>query len=109
MISSPANFSSIELVSIDQRTEPLPIPGITWQITPLVLLTVESLINMIDPCAFLTAQTEYSIAPDLYLDTGAFIGVGRKPTARAGEVPVDLKSEFGSYPNIHFASLRYYF
>jgi hypothetical protein len=85
------------------------IPGITWQITPLAILTGESLINLIDPSAFLTAQAEYNIAPDLYLDAGTFIGVGRKPTARAGEVPVDLKSEFGSYPNIHFASLRYYF
>jgi hypothetical protein len=85
------------------------IPGVAYQLSPLVTLTGESLINLLDPSVFLTAQAEYNIATNVYLDVGAFIGIGRKPATEADEVPLVPQSEFGAYPNIYFASLRYYF
>ena len=85
------------------------IPGITYQLTPLVTLMGESLVNLLDPSIFLTPQAEYNVAPNVYLSAGAFIGIGRRPGIPRGEVPAVLQSEFGSYPNIYFGSLRYYF
>lgn len=85
------------------------IPGISYQITPLITLTGESLINMGDPSFFVTLQTEYNVTPNTFLSGGAFIGIGRKPAAVSNGAPVILASEFGSYPNIYFLSFRYYF
>lgn len=85
------------------------IPGVAHQLSPLVTLTGESLINLLDPSFFLSAQAEYNIAADVYLGAGAFIGIGRKPGSGAGGIPVDTGSEFGAYPNAYFASIRYYF
>jgi hypothetical protein len=85
------------------------IPGVTYQLSPLVTLTGESLINVGDPSVFLTFQAEYNIAPSVYLDAGAFVGIGRKPIAAGTGLPLVLRSEFGAYPNIYFASFRYYF
>jgi hypothetical protein len=85
------------------------IPGLVWQYNPLVSVTFQSLINMTDPSVFLAPQVEYNIAPDIYLGAGAFVGVGRKPDTGNILEPVVLRSEFGGYPNIYFASLRRYF
>ena len=84
------------------------IPGITWQITPLVTLTCESLANVNDPSFFLGPQAEYNIATNLYIGVGAFIGIGNRPLATGTGNQV-LRSEFGSYPDILFASFRRYF
>lgn len=85
------------------------IPGISYQLSPLVSLNGQSLINIIDPSIFVTPQVEYNIVPNAYLGGGAFIGVGRRPTAIAEENLQNLHSEFGSYPNIYFGFIRYYF
>jgi hypothetical protein len=85
------------------------IPGLAWQYNPLVSFTFQSLIHMTDPSVFLAPQVEYNIASDIYLDAGAFVGVGRKPDIGNILEPVVLRSEFGGYPNIYFASLRRYF
>jgi len=84
-------------------------PGFTYQITPLISLTTQSLINITDPSFFITPQAEYNIASDVYLGAGAFIGIGSGPVEEQGDQPIGLQSEFGSYPNIYFCSLRYYF
>jgi hypothetical protein len=85
------------------------IPGLAWQYNPLMSFTFQSLMNMTDPSVFLAPQVEYNIAPDIYLGAGAFVGVGRKPDIGNILEPVILRSEFGGYPNIYFASLRRYF
>lgn len=85
------------------------IPGLVWQYTPLVSFTFQSLINVTDPSVFLAPQVEYNFASDMYLGAGAFVGVGRKPDIGNVLDPVVLRSEFGGYPNIYFASLRRYF
>jgi hypothetical protein len=85
------------------------IPGIVYQCSPLVVFTGQALINVTDPSVFLAPQIEYNVASDFYLSAGAFIGIGENPIVGNGTVPVSLRSEFGGYPNIFFASLRRYF
>ena len=85
------------------------IPGITHQYSPLVSFTFQSLINITDASAFLAPQVEYNIAPNVYLGAGAFLGIGKGPVSGELPIPIALRSEFGNYPNIFFASLRRYF
>lgn len=85
------------------------IPGIVHQYNPLVSFTFQSLINISDASVFITPQVEYNIASDVYLDAGAFVGIGKNPVFSEFPTPVALRSEFGGYPNIYFSSLRYYF
>ena len=85
------------------------IPGITYQLNPLITFTGQSLINLADRSIFAAPQAEYNIASDFYLGAGAFISLGRKPAANGEGTPGILRSEFGAYPNIYFASFRYYF
>lgn len=80
-------------------------PGISYQLTPLIALTAQALANVADPSLFLAPQIEYNAATNLYVGAGSFLGRGQRPTARAGA----LGSEFGAYPDIFFASLRWYF
>lgn len=85
------------------------IPGALYQYSPLVSLTVQALVNVTDPSVFLAPRAEYNIAPDVYLGAGAFVGIGRSPVAKDPASPPVLRSEFGGYPGIYFASLRTYF
>jgi len=85
------------------------IPGLVYQYNPLVSFTVQSLINVTDPSLFLTPRMEYNISNNVYVSVGAFIGIGKGPVTPEPFIPIELRSEFGGYPNIYFTSLRYYF
>ena len=85
------------------------IPGYTYQLSPLISISGLSLINVADPSLFISPRVEYNIASDVYVSGGAFVGIGKGPAAAQGESPLVLRSEFGGYPNIYFASFRYYF
>jgi hypothetical protein len=88
-------------------------PGASCQITPLVTVTGEAIINLTDQSSFLTPQIEYNIAEDIYLSGGAYLGFGKG----IGVSSLDyfpyprpyLQSEFGAYPDMYFASFRIYF
>ena len=82
-------------------------PGMAFQITPLVSLSLQTLLNISDSSAFVSAQIEYNIAQDIYLSVGALIGIGNPPETE-GETP-QFRSEFGGYPNVYFSSFRFYF
>lgn len=78
-------------------------PGLVYQITPLLTGTVQNLINLLDPSIYLALNLEYSIAQDIYMAAGAFIGFGKTINN------FRYQSEFGGYPSTYFTSLRFYF
>lgn len=80
------------------------IPGVSYQVTPLISATLETLCNLSDWSAYMAPSVEYNIAENIYLAGGAFVGVGKSPDLLAGP-----RSEFGSYPDIFFTSFRVYF
>jgi len=87
-------------------------PGISYQITPLITLTGQALINLTDPSIFVMPQTEYNLAEDIYLSAGIYLGWGRNPeySVSDGYGPfLRLRSEFGGYPDFYFISFRIYF
>jgi hypothetical protein len=87
-------------------------PGISYQVTPLITFSGESLINLTDPSIFLMPQFEYNIAENIYLSAGAYFGLGKGPKALISQYnhpALLLRSEFGSYPDLYFTSFRVYF
>jgi hypothetical protein len=87
-------------------------PGISYQITPLIIFSGEALINLTDPSIFLMPQLEYNIAENIYLFAGAYFGLGKSPKSlinQSGDLTLRLSSEFGSYPDLYFTSFRIYF
>jgi hypothetical protein len=87
-------------------------PGISGQVTPLVTLVGESLINLVDPSIFLMPQVEYNIAENIYLSAGAYLGLGKNPHSVVSQdhgSVMRLRSEFGAYPDSYFTSFRVYF
>ena len=77
--------------------------GTTHLLTPLVALSGQFLANVADPSFFFAPAIEYNIAQDIYLSSGAFIGIGDRPKSE------HFQSEFGGYSNILFFSFRIYY
>ena len=83
------------------------VPGLTFQITPLISLSGVVLSNIADPSVFPSLQVEYNFAQDIYLSAGGFIGIGKRPKTENEET--QFRSEFGGYPTLLFSSFRIYF
>jgi hypothetical protein len=90
-------------------------PGVMWTVSPLWNLGLNLLANLNDPSLLVSPVIEYNIAENIYLEGGAFIGMG--PAADLEFVPgippdVDLtfNSEFGSYyADFVYFSFRIYY
>ncbi|MBD3183869.1 hypothetical protein GF312_16410 [Candidatus Poribacteria bacterium] len=88
------------------------IPGISYQVTPLINAELRILANLSDFSVLIYPFIEYNIATDIYLSLGGFIGIGKKPDLKSTtfNVPdIRLRSEFGGYPDVYFSSFRLYF
>lgn len=88
------------------------IPGISYQITPLITLSGEVLTNLTDPSLLLAPTLEYNISENIYISAGAYMGLGKGPAAKNASLTnpkLRLRSEFGSYPDVYFTSFRIYF
>lgn len=88
------------------------IPGVNYQVSPLIIFSGQALINLTDPSLFLAPHVEYNISPNIYLSVGAFIGIGKRPEVYDPKAPFlgeRFRSEFGGYPDIYFSSFRVYF
>ena len=87
------------------------IPGINYQITPLISLTAQALYNVDDESVFLSPILEYSFAQDVYIGAGAYVGIGENPGfGGLGENTFPIfNSEFGTYPDFFYTSFRIYF
>lgn len=88
------------------------IPGINYQITPLIILTAEVLLNLSDGSFFTAPVVEYNLSQNVYVSAGGFLGFGKKPEpVRNNSLLqlITLRSEFGSYSNAFYTSFRVYF
>ena len=82
-------------------------PGISYQLTPLVMLNGQALLNLTDPSAFLSPQVEYNISQNIYLSAGAYVGLGKG--FQSGNLTPQFGSEFGGYPDFLYTAFRIYF
>lgn len=88
------------------------IPGLTYQLTPLAQLSMQSLVNITDGSLLLAPYLEYNLAENLYLSLGAFTAIGGgprlQPAATADDALV-LESEFGTYPTRYYMFMQFYY
>ncbi|MCM2324065.1 MAG: hypothetical protein NDJ90_12465 [Oligoflexia bacterium] len=84
------------------------IPGVTWQLTPLLGARAQALVNAGDNSVFLSPALSYSVSEAVVLDLGGYLTAGAGPSVGPFAWPT-LKSEFGAYPALAYASLSLYF
>jgi hypothetical protein len=88
--------------------------GTTIRISPLLPFTGLVIANLNDGSFVVAPSADYNVAENVDLALGAYLGIGRRPEA-APESPPDapfpdlLRSEFGAYPAMAYASFRLYF
>lgn len=82
--------------------------GLTYQLHPLVPLSAFAIYNMSDKSIIISPSLEYNISENIYLSFGTFISAG-KGIQVTNTDSLNLRSEFGSYPNLIFTSFRIYF
>lgn len=86
------------------------VPGASFQATPLITVFGEVLFNISDSSLLLAPTLEYNLSEDLYLSVGAYVGFGDGPESDQDNLATPVyRSEFGSYPDIYFLSLRFFF
>ena len=85
-------------------------PGLTYEITPLLIFNAQTLLNVGDLSAYLSPMLEFNFTEDIYIELGAFFSMGRRATGyETGQDSIKPNSEFGLYPDIYFTSIRLYF
>lgn len=87
--------------------------GVQQEITPLVTVGLTTLTNLTDPSNLVLPSLTWSISNNSDLMAGAYLPIGRRPEARQPTaddlLPVQLGSEFGTYPYSVFLQVRAYF
>jgi hypothetical protein len=78
--------------------------GVNRQVTPLLNLAFQMLSNLSDQSILFAPHAEYTVAPNVYLEAGAFAGAGSGPSADGPP-----GTEFWRYPDLYYTSFRLYF
>lgn len=81
-------------------------PGVSHQLTPLINLSGQMLLNLSDMSTWIAPQIAYNVAEDIHLSLGCFFSFGKPPL---NDDPNQYQSEFGLYPNLFFSSFNVYF
>jgi len=88
-------------------------PGFSYQLTPLITLSGQMLLNITDPSMLVAPSIDYNISENIYIAAGAYVGLGSgvklRPSADGESYVPSIGSEFGTYPDIYYTSLRIYF
>jgi len=79
-------------------------PGLSFEITPLIVFGSQLLLNMEDGSSLLSPSLEWSVSQNIYAGLSAFIGLGKESPD-----PDRPDNEFGLYTDTYFASLSFYF
>jgi len=86
--------------------------GLTYQLSPLIPVSILALFNLNDLSFMVSPSMEYNILENIYLSAGAYIGIGNEPEYLFQISSISewgMKSEFGTYPDMVFTSFRIYF
>jgi hypothetical protein len=83
------------------------IPGMSYQLTALTTLSINTLVNLTDGSVLLAPYVEYNLTENTYISVGGYGAFGDGPAI--GLFGPVLNSEFGAYPQQYYAFLRYYF
>ncbi len=84
------------------------IPSISLQVSPLLSLALQGILNLNDHSAYTSIAAEYNVADNFYMDFGVYVFSGAALTLSPDQT-LRLGSEYGGNPNMFFSSLRWYF
>jgi len=84
------------------------IPSFSVQLSPLWRLGAQAIYNLSDDSAFFSLSAEYNVVENFYMDFGFYHFFGDEITLLPPGTPV-LRSEYGTNPDVIYASLRFYF
>lgn len=79
-------------------------PGFNWQLTPLLTFNGQALINLNDGSFLVSPLFSYSLADEVTMEIGAFVGIGK-----SSDTVLQPESEFGLYSDVYFASVNIYY
>jgi hypothetical protein len=94
--------------------------AVSQEITPTVVVNAAVIANLLDPSAFLAPSLSWSVAGNVDVAFGGFVGLGKRPreltlqdlAVLASGDPSQgtyLGSEFGTYPAVAYGQIRVYF
>jgi hypothetical protein len=86
--------------------------GLTYQLSPLIPVSILAISNLNDFSFMISPSMEYNILENIYMSAWAYIGIGNEPEYLFQISSISewgMKSEFGTYPDTVFTSLRIYF
>ncbi len=79
-------------------------PGLRYELTPLVTLRGQALVNLGDGSVLASGTVEYNASENLYAHLGAYRSIGGQ--SPGGAPP---RNEFGLYPELTYLALNWYF
>jgi hypothetical protein len=82
--------------------------GGTYNIGPLLPLSLLLMVNLSDLSAEGTLSLEYNFKENVYIAGGFLVGLGAAPELSGGTL-VAYRSEFGAYPFVVYAAVKVYF
>ncbi|MEM7366571.1 MAG: hypothetical protein AAF525_21355 [Pseudomonadota bacterium] len=84
------------------------IPVLSWQLSPLAAVSVQSIVNLSDRSVFTSLTTTRNVTQNAHMDVGIQWFTGDTTTFTP---PFNLQagSEFGDSPTVLFGSVRWYF
>lgn len=85
------------------------MPSLSWTATPILTLTVSSLLNLDDSSAFVNASGSYSLGDELGMNFGLYLFYGDRLAYQPAPPAVTIQSEYGSNSNLAYISLNYFF
>ena len=84
------------------------IPTLSWQVSALLSVALQSIVNLDDNSVFFSINADYSLSDNLYLGLNYYLFSGDDFFLSAMGEP-RFGSEYGGNPDSFFLSLRYYF
>jgi len=87
--------------------------SLSQEITPLVSFQLATITNLTQPSTLILPSVSWSVAGNADLFFGAYLPVGERPSERDitldNLLPIEIESEFGTYPYSAFLQVRTYF
>lgn len=90
--------------------------AVSQEISPMITGSAAAVVNPLDGSAFVAPNLAWSVANNVDVVLGGFVGLGKRPDDVELVdllVPIDqqtyLGSEFGTYPGVAFAQAKIYF
>ncbi|MBN1608896.1 MAG: hypothetical protein JW940_19875 [Polyangiaceae bacterium] len=81
---------------------------VSYDLLPILTGSAATLVSLSDGSFVVQPGLTYSVSDESDLLAGALVAFGKRPRSGAGLVP-ELRSEFGTYPNVGYAQYRCYF